>query len=94
MERDMKHAAMKMPAKSRLSGKMCSVMLTVASIAPISFADWAKAPARMNIHIISMMFLLAAPAEYRLMRSSMLRPLDVSTAYIEDTRNATVIGIL
>ena len=64
MESEMKQAARKMPASSRLSGSRRSVRLTVASMAPISLALWANAPARMKIQIISMMFLLAAPMEY------------------------------
>ena len=56
---DIKQAAKKTPANKRLSGNKWSVILTVASMAPMSFALWAKAPARIKIHIINMMFLLA-----------------------------------
>ena len=63
MESEMKHAAIKIPASSRLSGRILRVRFTVASIAPICLALWAKAPARMNIHIINMIFLLLAPTE-------------------------------
>ena len=38
MDKEIKQAAMKMPASNRLSGRICSVRLTVASIAPICFA--------------------------------------------------------
>ena len=80
IEREMKQAAMKMPASSRLSGSICKVRFTVASMAPICLALWANAPARMNIHTISMMFLLAAPMEYCSIRSFRLRPLVMHTA--------------
>lgn len=63
MENDMKHAAMKMPARIRLPGMTSREMLTAASMAPMALADWAKMPAMTNIHIICMMFLLAAPFE-------------------------------
>ena len=63
MDREMKQAAINIPASSRLSGRICRVRLTVASIAPICLALCAKAPARMNIHIIRRIFLLAAPTE-------------------------------
>ena len=63
MDRDMKQAAMKIPASSRLSGRICRVRFTVASMAPICLALCANAPARTNIHIISNMFLLPAPTE-------------------------------
>ena len=63
MDNEMKQAAMNIPANSKLSGRMCSVRLTVASMAPICLALCAKAPARMKIHIIRRIFLLAAPTE-------------------------------
>ena len=63
IDRDMKQAAMKIPASSRLSGRICRVRFTVASMAPICLALCANAPARTNIHIISNMFLLPAPTE-------------------------------
>ena len=53
MDREMKQAAINIPASNRLSGRICSVRLTVASMAPICLALCAKAPARMNIHIIN-----------------------------------------
>ena len=80
MESEMKQAARKMPASSRWSGSRRSVRFTVASMAPISLALWANAPARMKIQIISMIFLLAAPMEYCSMRSFRLSPLGMHTA--------------
>ena len=62
-DKEIKQAAIKIPAKSRLSGRMCKVRLTVASMAPIALADWAKAPARINIQIIKRIFLSEAPPE-------------------------------
>ena len=64
IEREIKHEAKKIPASNKFPGSNRKVRFTVASIAPIAWADWAKAPARMKIQIISMMFLLAAPEEY------------------------------
>ena len=61
MDIDMKHEARKSPAYIRFPGRMRSVMLTVASIAPIAFAVDANAPARINIHIIRSTFLFPAP---------------------------------
>ena len=49
MDREMKQAAINIPANSRLSGRICRVRLTVASIAPICLALFAKETARMNI---------------------------------------------
>ena len=63
IEREMKQEAIKMPANNKLSGRMCKVRFTVASMAPISLALCAKAPARIKIQIISMIFLLEAPTE-------------------------------
>ena len=94
IDSDMKHDARKIPAKSRLSGSSCRVRFTVASMAPIVLAVCANAPARMNIHIISMIFLLAAPIENCRMRSLRLSPLVVAMAYAEAVMNATVMGTL
>ena len=80
IDSEMKQDARKTPASSRLSGSSISVKFTVASIAPMAFADWAKAPARMKIQSISMMFLLAAPDEYCRTRSLRLNPFVVATA--------------
>lgn len=94
IEMDIKQAAKKTPANKRLSGNKWSVILTVASMAPMSFALWAKAPARIKIHIINMMFLLAAPMEYCNIRSFRLSPLVMQMAYTEEIMNATVMGTL
>ena len=80
MESEIKQEARNTPASSRFSGSSQRVRLTVASMAPIAFADWANAPARMNIQIISMILVLAAPDEYCRMRSFRLNPLVVATA--------------
>ena len=51
-DNEIKQAARKSPANSILPGNSVSERLTVASIAPITLALWAKAPARINIQII------------------------------------------
>ena len=91
---EMKQDARKSPAKRNFPGSIFSVILTAASMAPISFAVEAKAPARMKIHIISNTFLLPAPWENMEMRSSNEYPLHDNTAYTDETRNAEAIGIL
>ncbi len=58
---DMKQAARKSPAKSMLPGKSFNAKSTVASMAPMLFAVLAKAPARMNIHIMSIICPVPAP---------------------------------
>ena len=58
---DMKQAARNIPPSSILAGRMDRARFTVASMLPISFADLAKAPASMNIHIMSIMFFCPAP---------------------------------
>jgi hypothetical protein len=63
MDMDMKHAARNRPAYSILPGSILKARLTVASMAPISLAVEAKAPARTKIHIIRSTFLLPAPSE-------------------------------
>jgi len=63
IESEMKQEAIKIPAKSRLSGSICRVRFTVALMAPICLALWAKAPARIKIQTMSMMFLFEAPTE-------------------------------
>ena len=77
---DMKQAARKSPAYMRLPGRILKARFTVASIAPISFAVVAKAPASTNIHIISSTFLLPAPSEKMPILSSKVLPLVISTA--------------
>ena len=61
IERDMKQVARKSPGRSILSGNSDSIKSTVASTEPMALADWAKAPASMKIHSMSMMLLLLAP---------------------------------
>ena len=60
---DVKQAAMNIPAGRKASGTIFSVSATVASTAPIAFVEAANAPARTNIHIISIMFTSVAPRE-------------------------------
>ena len=69
-----KQAATNNPASTSCAGRKESVRFTVASTAPISLAVEAKAPARMNIHIISMILSLAAPRVRTAMRSLTLLP--------------------
>ena len=68
--------------------------LTVASMAPISFANEANAPASINIHIIYRIFVLAAPCENIFILSFRGSLLVIMTAQIEAIINATEIGIL
>ena len=68
IDNDMKHAARKSPASSICSGNSEIVRLTVASMAPITLAELAKAPARIKIHIISIISAVAAPRLKMLMR--------------------------
>ena len=91
-EREMKQDAMKTLASSRLSGRRRSVSCTVASIAPISLADWANAPASTKIQIIIRIFRLATPEENRSTRSAMLFPRVMSTAQTAAAVKATVTG--
>ena len=92
--RDMKHAARNSPPSSILAGSMDRVRLTVASMLPISFADFANAPASTKIHIMSMMFFCPAPRLYVSMRFSNDMPRDMAMAYMLESMNATVIGSL
>ena len=52
-EMEMKQAARNKPANSMFPGRSINERLTVASMAPMILAEWAKAPAKMNIQIIS-----------------------------------------
>ena len=76
---EMKQAVKKRPAKSIEPGITRKVRFTVASMAPISCAVCANAPARMNIHTIRSILGLPAPSENVSMR---LRngPLEMITA--------------
>lgn len=49
------------PASNILSGRMVSIRLTVASMAPIALADEANEPASINIHSINIILLVLAP---------------------------------
>ena len=60
-DREIKQAAAKRPPKISFDGSMLSVSSIVASIAPISFAVDANAPAKINIQIIRRMLGCAAP---------------------------------
>ena len=64
-----KHAATKIPAGRYALGTNRSVMATVASTAPIAFADEAKMPAKQKIQTIYIISGLAAPCEKSPMRS-------------------------
>ena len=92
--REMKQAARNSPGSSQLSGSTCRVSTTVASTAPMAFALWAKAPARMKIQIMSIMLRFPAPSEKWEMRCSRGMPRVMATAYTELTRKATVMGTL
>ena len=58
---EMKHAARNNPASSILPGNSVRARLTVASMAPMILAVWAKAPAKMKIQIMSIICPVAAP---------------------------------
>jgi hypothetical protein len=90
---EIKHDARNIPGSKKDSGIKLSVSPTVESIAPMSFADCANAPANRNIHIISMMFVFPAPLENISIRFAML-PLVVIMEYTDAIRNATVMGTL
>ena len=80
IDSEMKHEATKMPASSRFDGRTDSVRFTMESMAPMSFALCANAPAMMNIHTISSMLPLLAPVEKILMRSFRPTPRIIATA--------------
>ena len=61
MDRLMKHVARNIPGNNMLLGRTDNIRFTVASTEPMVFAVLAKAPAKTNIHIISIMFSLLAP---------------------------------
>ena len=92
--RDMKQAARNNPASSILAGSMDRARFTVASMHPISFADFANAPASTNIHIMSMMFFCPAPRLNVSTHFSNVMPRDMAMAYMLESMNATVIGSL
>ena len=87
MVSEIKHDARNSPGSSMLSGIMRRVKFTVASIAPMLLAAPANAPARMKIHIISIMVWLPAPAENSLMRSSRVLCLVMAMAKTADVKD-------
>ena len=91
---EMKQAVMKIPVARRFPGKIERAKLTVASMAPIDLAVWAKAPANTNIKTMSMILLLAAPRQYCSIRLLSFPPLEIAIETIDASRKATVIGIL
>ena len=93
MDMDMKQEARKRPQKMSFEGTRCRVAATVASMAPISFALPAKAPASTNIHIIKRILRSPAPFEKQFMRSRSL-PGVVATAHIAAIRKADDTGTL
>ncbi|GFI66603.1 hypothetical protein IMSAG192_00123 [Muribaculaceae bacterium] len=94
MARDMKHAAAKSPGISISTGRKRRARCTVASMAPISRARAAKAPARMNIHTIYITLELPASRENISTRSDSGLPCIITTAHADPSNRATAIGIL
>ena len=76
---EMKHAARKRPAKINFPGRIRSVALTVASMAPMSRAVAANAPASTKIQIIRSTLRFPAPLEKMAILSSVLSTLRVMT---------------
>ena len=93
-EIEIKQAARKIPAASRLPGRIDIARFTVASTAPIALAVWAKAPANIKIRTISIILLLAAPRQNCSIRLDSFPPLDMAMATTDEITKATVIGIL
>ena len=94
MESEMMHVARKTPASTILAGNRERVRFTVASMAPMYLAPWAKAPARMKIHTIIMMLLCAAPRENLSIRSENRRGRQTTNAQAQAAMKAVVTGIL
>ena len=94
IESEIRQAARKMPGSKRLLGRALSVKFTIASMLPISLAELAKAPAKTNIHNISIMLLVLAPLLNTFIRSAKGLPLEVAMAYMLEIMKATVMGIL
>ena len=94
MESEMKQAAMKRPGIIMLSGRTLNVKFTVSSIHPAVLAEFAKAPAIMNIHAISMMSFAPAPMQKESILCLKALPLDTAIAYMQAVMKAIVIGIL
>ena len=92
---EMKQAARKIPAKMSFPGRIRSVAFTVASMAPMSFAVAANAPASTKIQIIRSTFLFPAPTEKMEILSSVFFTLCVmSMAYADAMMNAAATGTL
>ena len=88
------HVARKIAASIIFGGNMFKARFTVASTAPILFAVSEKAPAKMNIHSISIILLEPAPRLNVSMRSR-IRPFATNAiAKMLEIRKATVSGIL
>ena len=85
--------AMNSPAKIVSDGTNPNVRVTMSSMLPISLAELAKAPARMNIHIMSSIFSEPPPRLNTLIRCFSV-PLLTITATIAVNMNATEIGTL
>ena len=88
-----KQEARNSPESRSFPGSIIRVRLTVASIAPISFAVPANAPARMKIQSIISTFGCPAPFENMAIRLSIL-PLVIIMAYTEAMRKADATGTL
>ena len=93
MESDMKHAATNRPGSSNWRGRYLRVAVTVASMAPISLASDANAPARMKIHIMYMMFDVPAAREKVSRRLASGLPRSITTAHTDAVMNATDSGM-
>ena len=76
---EIKQAVKNNPAKSIEPGMTRRVRFTVASMAPISFAVCANAPARIKIQTINRIRGLPAPSE-KTSRRSLKEPLEIRTA--------------
>ena len=85
---------MKRPGIIMLSGRTLNVKFTVSSIHPAVLAEFAKAPAIMNIHAISMMSFAPAPMQKESILCLKALPLDTAIAYMQAVMKAIVIGIL
>ena len=93
MDRLMKQVARKRPGNNMLLGRTDNIRFTVASTEPMVFAVLAKAPAKTNIHIISIMFSLLAPLLKTFILALRFLALQMQTAYMQDTMNATLMGM-
>ena len=94
IDRLMKHVAMNSPGSTILLGSSESMVFTVASTAPIAFAELAKAPASTNIHNIVIMFGELAPRLNTETFFCRFLPPAIATAYMPEIMNATLIGTL